>query len=258
MADDQTDTYAAARATLRDTAKWYSASLAAFGAALAGGLSFGILPDLGEKFLGLGLIVGVLVFAAILAAIATVQRILFPNAFDSARLSKPRVRTALAPHLGDILPPDIRGLDDLDTKYAAAVMAADEDEIERLRATRTELTSFASFLDLQDKIRDANRTILVLFVATCAGIGFLAYLQGVAKKDAAGKFVPIVFSPGDDWSALAQALAEACPVPGPLAAEGVADKPFAGWWTIRLLGPQPCAGATFTVPGAVVPPGSGG
>lgn len=59
MTDEtQGDRYAKARADLRDTAKWFAAALAGLGAVLAGGLSFGILPDLGEKHLGLGIVFG--------------------------------------------------------------------------------------------------------------------------------------------------------------------------------------------------------
>lgn len=255
MADDK-DRYAEARASLRETAKWYSASLAALGAALAGGLSFGILPDLGEKYLGIGILVGVLVFCAILAAISLVQEILFPKPFDRDMLDKDTIRTQVAPFLDELLPNDIRTLEELRTKWQASTSAGNDAEIKRLRTVYAKITSFAAFLDLQHKIRNANRGILFLFVVACAGIGFLAYLQGVAKKAADDDYVAVEFSPGPDWSGFSAALAEACPGRDPISAEGKSDAPFDGWWTIRLKGPDACAGAEFAVPAAVVAPGN--
>lgn len=254
MADDK-DRYAEARASLRDTAKWYSASLAALGAALAGGLSFGILPDLGGKYLGIGILVGVVVFCSILAAIFLVQEILFPKPFGQDMLDKTSVRTQVDPFLDELLPNDINSLDELHSKFNASKTAGNDAEIRRLRTVYAKITSFAAFLDLQRKIRRANWGILFFFVVACAGIGYLAYLQGVARKAADDSYVAVEFSPGMDWSDFAEALAAACHGETPMPAEGKSDAPFDGWWTIRLKGPDACAGAEFAVPSAVVTPG---
>lgn len=252
MAEEKKDSYAAARADLRDTAKWYSAALAALGVGLAGGLSFGILPELGEDHLGAGILVGVGVVLVILAAIAAVQEILFPRAFDRDRLKEPAIRTSVAPYVDELLPADISGLDDLWQKFEAAT---DEDETIRLRGILSKITSFAAFLDLQAQVRRTNRLILFFFIVACAGIGFLAYLQGLAKREDEAQTVPLTFTPGENWTDLTAALSKACPAPGPIAAEGKPHTPFDGWWTITLKEPAPCAGATFAVPGVVVKPG---
>lgn len=252
MADEKKDRYAAARADLRDTAKWYSAALAALGVGLAGGLSFGILPELGEDHLEAGILVGSVVVLVILAAIAAVQEILFPKAFDRDRLKEPAIRASLAPYVDELLPADISGLDELWQKFEAAT---DQGDIIRLRGILAKITSFAAFLDLQAQVRRTNRLILFFFIIACAGVGFLAYLQGLEKRADAADTIPLTFSPGENWADLTAALADACPAPGPIAAQGRPDTPFDGWWTITLKGPEPCAGATFAVPGVVVKPG---
>lgn len=251
MAEDK-DVYKEARDALRETAKWYSASLAALGAALAGGLSFGILPDLGDEYLAVGIAVGLVVFVAILAAIVLVQEILFPKTFHGSRLKERSIKRLLRPYLPTLLPKDLPTLEAVEAKLKIETA---QDEIDRLRKITAKVESFAAFLDLQRKIRRTNWTILILFVIACAGIGYLAYLQGIAKKAGGADYVPVAFSPGDGWSALPAALAQACPGKMPLEAEGKADTPFKGWWTIRLKEPQACAGAAFSVPAAVVLPG---
>lgn len=249
---EEKDRYAEARSDLRETAKWYSAALAALGVGLAGGLSFGILPDLGDDHLEIGILVGIVVVLAILAAITAVQEILFPEAFDRDRLKTQSVIVQIDPYLDELLPADITTLDELWTKLENT---RDEAETVRLRTVLAKITSFAAFFDLQNKVRKTNRLILFLFVVACAGVGLLAYLQGIAKRDAAQAYVAVEFAPGDGWQHLAEALSKACPANGPVAAEGLADTPFTGWWTIRLKQPEPCAGAQFSVPAAILSPG---
>lgn len=253
MTDEtQGDRYAKARADLRDTAKWFAAALAGLGAVLAGGLSFGILPDLGEKHLGLGIVFGAVVVVAILAAVMTVQELLFPKAFSRDRLKQASVQAMLNPYLDELLPSDIGSLEDLWAKYENA---DSEQETARFRAILSKVTSFAAYLTLQNQVRKANRIILVLFVVVCVCVASLAYLQGLAKRESGQSYVSVRFAPGKDWQDLAAALSRACPASDPISAEGLADKPFEGWWTVRVKQPEACAGAQFSVPAAIVMPG---
>lgn len=250
--ENQGDRYAKARADLRITAKWFATALAGLGVVLSGGLSFGILPDLGEKYLNLGILIGIIVIIAILVAVLTVQEILFPRAFSRDRLKLASVQAMLNPFLDELLPDDIVSLEDLWTKYENAT--SDQD-ILRLRSILSKVTSFAAYLALQNQVRQANRIILVLFVVVCSGVASVAYLQGVAKRENEQSYVSLQFTPGVDWQDLAAALSKVCPVAGLIAAEGLADKPFKGWWTIKLQQPERCAGAQFSVPAAVIAPG---
>ncbi|AYD00098.1 hypothetical protein [Neorhizobium sp. NCHU2750] len=251
MAEEK-DRYAEARDGLRETAKWYTASLGAVGAALAGGLSFGILPDLSGENLRTGLFVGAGVFAAILIAVTKISEILFPQPFSEEKLDDEAVKQMIAPYLVQLMPYDMPTIQDARAKRAPGNSPADR---QRARAVLEKVTSFAAFLDLRVKVRETNMTILYLFVAACAGIGYLSYLQGMAKKAEAEGYVPITFSPGPGWTSLTTALAAACPTSsGLISAEGKADSPFEDWWTVRLKDPQACSGASFAVPKAVIGP----
>lgn len=248
------DLYAEARVGLRDTARWYTTSLAALGAALAGGLSFGILPVLGEDQLLTGLAVGGSVLFCILVAIILMQNILFPRAFAVDELKRPDVQRLLQPHLRELLPIGVATLDDLANEIANS--ATPQDRRNTLRAAQTKITSFAAFLDLDRKVRRTNWGILVLFVVACAGIGYLAYLKGIAEAE---KQQPeekaVQFSPAAGWVKLAEDLSRSCPGAGPFSATGKPDTPFVGWWTITLTAPAPCAGIMVSVPNATVTTG---
>jgi hypothetical protein len=248
---DETDRYAKARERLRDMAKWYSATLAAFGATLAGGLSFGVIPDLRGDNLAAGIIVGAAVVASILIGISKIQAIFFPKPYSRRKLDDPTVAARLQPYLAELLPRDMPTLADVQEKDVSGT----DDEKNRARIVIEKVTSFAAFLDLQIQVRKTNQIVLCLFVIACLGIGYLYYLKDTGGHIGEAGYVSISFSPDADWSALTAALKTACPVTGPVAAEGKADAPFSGWWTIRLKGPQACAGATLSVPAVTVEPG---
>lgn len=249
---DSADRYAEARTALRDTARWYTTTLAALGAALAGGLSFGILPVLKDSHLVKGLAVGGIVVVCILIAIILMQNILFPRAFGAEEIKGTKVAKLLGPHLKQLLPKDIPDIAALDAKIAIST----GDELAELRQVQFKITSFAAFLDLERKIRATNGWILALFVVACLGIGYLAYLKGIAEaaKDE-GKQVAVRFDAGPGWNKLAQELAVSCPGPGPFPATAVGDTPFTGWWTITLTAPGPCDGIVLSVPNAAISAG---
>lgn len=246
---EESDSYATARSGLRDTAKWYSASLAALGAGVAGGLSFGILPDLGADHLLTGILVGGLVFATILLAILLMQSILFSAPFGATELADPAVKALIAPFLRTLLPADVVTVDALLRKLDAAPDLA---ERTRLRTALQKVESFAAYVDLRRKIIRTNWIILGLFVVACAGIGYLSYLKGIAEKarNAPPEAVELVVGPA--WAGLAGALARDCPVGEKVAGLGKADMPFDGWWTVTIKEPAACAGAVFAVPAALV------
>ena len=257
MAEASGDSYAGARASLRDTLKWYVAALSGLGAALAAGLSLGLLPDLAPSYLKEGLGLGIAVLALILLGIWLVQGVLFLRPFPRSELEKSDTAERIAPYLREILPSDIDSLADLTAKLAAAEAAVPRngEEVARLQLTRAKLVSFAALLDLQAQIRRVNTQLLMIFVLVVAGFAGLVWLQGLAKAEAAGKAVPVRFAPGAGWADYAQALAGACASgpEGELAAKGVADAPFPGWWKLTLSGPT-CPGVVLTVPAAVVHP----
>jgi hypothetical protein len=247
MAEDP-DTYAAQRAGLRDTAKWYSGALAALGAGVAGGLSFGVLPDLGAEHLLTGVLVGALVFATILVAVLLMQGILFTAPFGATELATPSVQALIAPHLRTLLPADAQTVAELQQKLDAATGA----DRTRLRTALQKVESFAAYVDLRQKILRTNAVILVLFVVASLGIGYLSYLKGMALKAANPPPEAVTLLIGKDWAGLAPALAAACPAGERLAVLGRADQPYDGWWTVTVKGPAACAGATLTVPAALV------
>lgn len=257
MAENTQDSYAGSRAGLRDAAKWYAAAISALGAAVAGSLSFGIIPDLGENHIQQGVIVGGGVLAIILAGIYIFTSVLFPRPFGAEKLDQAKYSKLVTPYLSQILPSGTANLADLKAQLATALAAHDDDEVDRLRLVSNEVTGLASFLDLTRNIRNANILLVVLFLVACTGLGYLSYLHGLAKAEAAsGATVAVTFSPGTDWTGYAGLMTRTCgpDAKGSYAAKATQDKPFDGWWTLTLTGPGACGGVTLAVPGTLVLP----
>ena len=251
------DPYKSSRDALRETVKWVAASLAALAAAVAGGISVSILPDLTGRDYWITIAVGALIICAILLAIYYIQEMLSIKLFPINRLYDKRSpdRIALKPYEKEILPHDLESIEDFLDAYDKAKKIADIKEIRRLRSVKAKIVSFASYLSLRRRTRNATRILLVVFFLVCAGIAYLTSLHGSAKQRlAVGDSVPIEFSPGVGWADVAAALADACgstsgAVEGSgFRAKGRADVPSKGWWRIEISAPETCAGVYLTVP----------
>lgn len=255
------DPHASDRAAIRSTLKWYATFLVGLGTALAGTLSFAILPDLGPRYIGWGALTGGLALLSILMGLVIVRDLLYLRPFHSGRLQEPAIKAALAPHLDDILPDDIQTVEEIAQRRTAeaAKPSPNLKELERLEAIGGRVRSAGSFLDLHRKIEAANRQLMGLFVAFCVLIALLVYVQALAKADKAtdsdptANMVPLQFSPGTGWADYAGAVAQTCKLDqnGVIGAMGTADSPYDGWWTIVLKGPH-CAGVTIAVPAATI------
>ncbi|MBK4215336.1 hypothetical protein JJJ17_05290 [Paracoccus caeni] len=256
MGDASPDIYAGSRKELRETVKWYVAALTGLGAILAGGISFAVIPDLSGGYLLLGALLGIAALVAVLIGLWRVQALLFSSAFGVSKLTDTRIATDLAPHLKELLPGDVADM------AALEKMLEDEEkqsppnlaEIKRLEDLRTKVVGFAAFQDLEYRMRRTNRCLLTLFCVTCALLAVLTYLHGQAKIAAAGGTGSAIdFMPQGGWSAYAEGLEDACPLPssGIFPAIGKPNQPVEGWWMITLNGPV-CRGVTIAVPEAVV------
>ena len=247
------DPYAAARDKTRDAFKFYVSALVGLGAAMAGGLSFAILPDLSGGLLWGAVACGAAAILAVIYGLWTAHGVLAPRPFDPARLAGGDLRDRLAPFLPSLLPADARTPEALDAKLDALgqvdpMTAGIVADMDRLTAERTKLHGFAAALELDAVAAPARRRLLGAFAAFLVLAAAVTILSGIAEaRRKVGETVPMTFTGG--WGGYVEALSAACPLPHPrgLAAEGVAGKPFEGWVTATVTG-QPCAGVTFSAP----------
>jgi hypothetical protein len=249
------DPYMAARTSLRETFKWYTAALAGLGAIVAGGVSFAILPDLSGDELMQAIVVGTIVFLVILVSIVITQSMLFVEPFPRDQINQDqRLADEVRALQRDLLPSDIADFAQITSKLNVAIAAKDKSEIIRLRTVDEKIGSFAAYLDLRRKLKRAGWQLLFLFVIATVGISYLAFLQGRAKREDTAA-VPVTFAPGAEWSRLAASLSALCGNgagprgTAPFSATGEADAPFPGWWSIQIQGPGPCAGVEIAAPG---------
>lgn len=244
------DPYLGWRASLRETMKWYVAGLTGLGTLLAGGMSLAILPELSGQRLIQGLWIGGAVLVCFLLALWRITDTLTVRPFDYGKIA--RMHRELSLYVREKTTyVDFAALETALTEAEDAA-TRDEDSISSLANARLQVISFASYLSLQKKVLMTNLIVLGLFLLICLGVGRLTWLQAQAKSDAGGEKVAVRFLPGDGWRGYADALAATCAIPaGGMVAKGVADQPFAGWWTITLEGPD-CKGAVISVPDAVI------
>lgn len=253
MAQSANDPYAGWRASLRDTLKWYVAALSGFGAVLASGLTFAILPDLQGQFLTMGVLLGLVTIGLVLAAIWLVQSLLFQRPFGRERVFETGIADNIRDALPTLLPGDIGDIHDLDRRLAEqeALRNPDLAELARLEGLRQKVTSYAAAVDLQDRVAFANRVLLVLFFLTLVSVGGLTHLRSLAGK--ADTQTKVALSLTGGWAGYLSALAAACPMPYPDALTGTGQQgtPFDGWWTVTLTG-APCEGVILSVPARMV------
>lgn len=252
MADWSSDIYAVSRKDLRDTLKWYIAALCGIAAALAGSISFAIIPDLKGDALLKGIILGAALLGIVLAALSMVYSLLAVTPFGAERLRDKQLTVALAPYLPELLPGDVPDMDALDRmlKDEEAQQPRNLAEIQRLEALAVKVSSFGAFLDLERRTRETNAWLLALFCLGCVLLVMLTSIHASAKAQTGVGAMAIQFAPGASWSDYAARLAETCPG-ATYSATGKADAPMKGWWTITLDGPV-CKGVTIAVPAAVV------
>ncbi|MEM7753683.1 MAG: hypothetical protein AAF230_09730 [Pseudomonadota bacterium] len=276
MAEVPTDPYHSWRANLREVLKWYVAALVGLGALLASGLTLAVLPGLQGGSLYFVAVLGAIVIVLLLRGIWNVHLILFIRPFPRTRLEcapeNDALRRKLAPHLATMLPgqetwlsqvqvkgraleetdPDLRALDRLnqarkDARDDKSVSAADYNKLEN---TQFKINSFASYLDLEERVRILNADLMISFVVAVAFTAFLT-VYAERNKTAEPAMTEIVFDPGGStWWSYASRLQAACGV-GPFDSKGRPSEGLDGWWTITLEGPD-CKGVTLSVPNAVV------
>jgi hypothetical protein len=266
MADAPADPYAAGRANLRETAKWLAAVLSGLGAVVAAGISASGFAALSGEPLTRAVVAAGLAMACILVGIALLVRILGVEAYFLGTLRQTQWLVKRIDEAGtDLLPPGIASFQQLvtnrDAAYAtlaslAHLPASDpkrkaaEESYASYRAETQRILGFASFLRLRWIFNGTLLALLLLFVVAAGSLSWLGYQLAKAKPDEAAAKVATL-SPGEGWGAVGAALAKACGA-GPLAGVAAGEPPFAGWWTVTLSGPGPCAGAKVTVPEGLV------
>ncbi len=132
-------------------------------------------------------------------------------------------------------------------KQASAFYASIESAVARL-------VNLAHFEVLRSNIARRRWWVFALAIGALLGLGAFAVLVGTSKSPAAAASDTILlFDPGTQWSGVAKALTANCGT-APIKVQLV-GAPQPGWITLRLLGPEPCAGALLTVPSSVIPGG---
>lgn len=266
MGDAASDPYAAARSSLRDTAKWMATVLSGLGAAVAAGVSVAGFASLTGPSLHLAITAATTAMVLILMGIGLLLRLLGVEAYYLSTLGGDKDLIKRIDKGGsDLLPPGVKSFTALknrrDESYEALAALSNEpqDDPKRKiaesnyaswRAEVGRILSFASFLRLR---RLFNRTmvgLLILFVGASASLAFLGYqLAKASPKEAVAQTATL--EPGGGWDTLAAELRKLCGTE-PFAVETMGEVPFAGWWTVTLKAPSACAGAMLTVPEAMV------
>lgn len=206
------DPTAGAKANLRDTVKWLATTLAALAAVIMAGTSFTGLARLRGIELWLALAGGAVAVIAVLLVIALLLRLLISEAFYFGNLSEPEyagVRAELDRHATDLLPPSIPNIEALleirrkvvedirtspphSAQYAQAV-----DYLERLRQVLADVTYFAQFEAMRQRLRRDRLPLLVLTLIGLAGLAVLAAAVGKGNQpsEAAPPVTNVVYPP---------------------------------------------------------------
>ncbi|MBB2821651.1 UNVERIFIED_ORG: hypothetical protein GGD51_005145 [Rhizobium esperanzae] len=262
---DTTDSYATAKANLRDTIKWLATSLAAVGAAVIAGASINGLSELQGQALTSAIILGGAGLAAILMSIGILVHLLTANVFyfsDLEDSTNPLTKEINA-HARDILSPQ--------TPTIAALIQFREGAVADLRNSApgtplyelafrkwtaandliSRVTNLGQFLALRNEFKSQQGNLFSLAIIVIATLGGYALLMGSKLDDRSDITRRIIFEPGAGWSDAATSLAKACGG-DPLRGVMLEKKSFEGWVSIRLAQPGKCGGLELSVPAPLV------
>jgi hypothetical protein len=153
----------------------------------------------------------------------------------------------------NLFPPGCDTFKDFERKWseargkAAGPLASDADRANWATWTveAARVLGFASFLKLRANLNTTLVVLVLLFVVATACLAWLGYTLAKQRPGTVAEHAA-AFDP-QGWERLARELEATCGT-GPFAASTVGEPAFAGWWTIRLVAPDRCAGAELTVP----------
>lgn len=252
------DEFAKARDRLRETLKWLVGIASALGAALSAGISFTALARLEGEMLWAAAALGLVALIALIVALRILIGVLISQPYTLKNLE---AKAAYLSAIEDaqLLPHNMPTWAELNRNITTYVAALAEDPgngdadkaLKVAQHARGRALSYASYLDLGDKVRGSFRTLgtcsLVILVCA-AGIGFLIGKAGVGGAAQ----IEAQFAPGEGWSALAAALSESCgdaAIGITIAATDVSETAeAAGWVEARLKGRGACHDLRIALP----------
>lgn len=266
MAENGAAGYADARASLRDTAKWFATVVAGLGAALTAGLSLTDLGGFSDHALRQAALAGGIAALMIVIGVALMIGILMVRAYyltDVINLKglmwgEHWVKKEILAHKVHVLPANYQDLLSLQTAYTNAQndvrtvnSAENRERLKSFEAAVFKVTDFAAFLSLSRTVRIRMWLLCVVALVGSAAVARFSY---VVSREAAALAHPAttvaVLQPGQDWAPLAKALSAACG-DGPFAVTMLPVEGLPGQWSATVTAPR-CAGATWTVPDTFV------
>lgn len=260
------DSYATAKANLRDTIKWLATSLSAVGAAVIAGASINGLATLkGEALFG-ALVLGGVGLGALLRAISILLRLLTAKVFYFSDLSKEtgrEIADEINQNASDILSPQ--------TKTIAALVEFREKAIQDMKGSKpgdvlyqdafkrwaaangliSHVLNMAQFIALRNDFKSNQSTLFFLAIVVIGALGSYSLLVGAKPDQSVELSQKVTLTPGEKWADVAESLTTECGAE-PLHGAMMSRKSFEGWATIRLLGPGKCSGLELSVPASLV------
>jgi hypothetical protein len=268
MAEASVDSYATAKANLRDTIKWLATSLAALGAAVVAGVSINGLAGLEGTPLLVAVISGGAGLLAILVAISIMLSLLASDVlYFSEIAADPNhpISREIKIHAKDVLPGHARTIgslldsrDSFEEEMDKAREAKDVPAFEKALKKYTsadqaiaDVASLAQFLQLRNSFRSRSPLLILCTIVAIAALGVYSLVAGSKSSVNSDIGKEIVFSPGNDWSAAATAFSSVC---GSDQMNGtiVSKKTSKGWTAIRISGPAKCSGLEISVPDSLI------
>jgi hypothetical protein len=259
------DSYATAKANLRDTIKWLATSLAAIGAAVIAGASISGLASIEGKALWWAAGLGGVGLLLILIATGMMLNLLTSKVFYFSELTNEEhpITKEINAHASDILSPQIKTIKELVAVRDAAVTTAQTAKpddpaynaaYKQWTAANEQiarLTSLAQFLALRRDFQKQKWILFILTILVILTLGGYAVLIGGKSKLSEDLAQKIVFTPGANWSGAASLIAKVCGEK-PLNGIMLPKKTFQNWVTIKLEEPDACSGLELSIPASLV------
>jgi|SRR6202522_2566861 hypothetical protein len=281
------DSFASAKANLRDTVKWLATTFAGVAAVMLAGTSLTGLSLLKGFPFAAALFGGALGLLCFIAASGLMLRLLTSKTFFFSDISTPEysdLKAVLNAHAVDILPAEIRSVDDMlklrleateqARQYASAPQSASYQSASGFLASIVDplsrLTSLAHFEILRADLNAAVPKLFVLAMGAVVGLGVFAVYSGNSKVEKQAKPAvsdnvtsckldsceegPIVeLATGTGWSNVGSQFAAICGDKAPIKVQLLGTSQ-SGWVKVRLLSPDSCAGVVLPLPTATVIP----
>jgi hypothetical protein len=280
------DQFAAAKANLRDTIKWLATTFASVAAIILAGTSLTGVSQLKGASMSAALIGGGIGLLCFVIAAGLMLRLLTSKTFFISDINSPeytQLKATLNAHAVDILPAEIRSIDEMLTLRQAATEQARQyssssqssqytsasDFLTDIVDSLSRLTNLAHFEILRANLNAAVPKLFILAIGALIGLGVFAVFSGngktgkdntpdVGNKPVActpascedGPTVPLVTGAG--WSAIGTQYAAVCGE-APIKVQLLGNSQ-SGWIRVRLLAPEACAGIVLPLPiGTVIP-----